>query len=67
VVIRRGASGSLMFSKPCAHCTLILQRLGIRNIYFSDENNVLICQKVRNLVSSHLSQMQRVNARGGVQ
>jgi tRNA(Arg) A34 adenosine deaminase TadA len=64
VVIRRSPSGNLMLSKPCSACTCILKKLGIRRVYFSDENQLIVSEKVRDLVSSHLSQMQRVNARG---
>lgn len=61
VVIRSGPHGNLLPSKPCSLCTNILRRLGVRYVYYSSTGPNLICEKVRDLISSHLSQIQRAN------
>jgi hypothetical protein len=59
MVIRKNTNDKLVFSKPCASCIHILKRLCIRNVYYSDRNGNMICERVRDMVSNHTCEMQK--------
>jgi cytidine deaminase len=52
LVIRIGANGNLLNSKPCKHCVLMMMnvnQLNIKNIYYSDDNGIIQCEKLNKL------------------
>ena len=47
----------MSMSKPCMNCIKIIKLFNMRNIYYSDLNGEIICEKVKNISSNHESQM----------
>jgi deoxycytidylate deaminase len=58
VVIRWNGSNVKM-SKPCKHCISYIKRIGIKKIYYSDEQS-FIYSKVSQLESNHVSMVWKV-------
>lgn len=50
---------SLRNSKPCAHCVQIIKSVGIRYVYYSDENNKIVKVKAKDLASDHITYGRR--------
>ncbi len=54
-VVRVNRLGELMNSKPCYHCTRMLKMLGIRRVYYSDNNGNIVCERVSELSNTHIT------------
>ena len=44
-------------SKPCVNCIKVLKLLNMRNVYYSDLDGDIIYEKIKNITSTHESQM----------
>jgi hypothetical protein len=47
-------------SKPCCECIPNMKLVGFRNVYYSTDEDDIVCEKVNNIQNSHRSQMSRV-------
>ena len=54
LVIRVGKDGLLRDSKPCKYCFQFIQQAGIKKIYFSTNNQEIICTKTKHINISDL-------------
>ena len=45
LVVRVNGSGKLIMSKPCSVCEKLLRHIGIKNVYYSNENGEIILEK----------------------
>lgn len=61
LVIRIGGNGKNNFinSKPCKHCINYMKTLGIRKVYYSDDNGDIIYEKISNMQSEHISMLRK--------
>jgi hypothetical protein len=59
IVIRINNKGELCNSRPCIECLDILKMIGIKSIYYSNDNGNIIEEKVKFMKSIHLSTMAR--------
>lgn len=64
LVIRINTNDQLCDSKPCLHCLNILKLslIPIRKIYYSSNNGTIICQKIQNISTTHISIGTRLNS-----
>ena len=59
LVFRQSKSG-IKNSKPCKDCIQTMKSLNINKVYYSSDSGILICEKINNITSEHLSQLSRV-------
>lgn len=55
IIVRANNSGQLMNSKPCAMCSKIIKKSGIKKIIYSSDNNELIRLRSHELDESHFT------------
>lgn len=55
VVIRLSKTDNFADSKPCMHCTEYLKNLGIKKVYYSNEEGELQFERCQNMVNEHIS------------
>lgn len=58
-VIRFNKKKELKESKPCKHCILLMQKVGINKVIYSNGNGELVCEKVKNMKNDHISKANR--------
>jgi deoxycytidylate deaminase len=46
-------------SKPCSECIKTMKNMGIRRVYYSTDDGILVYEKVSDMFSTHRSQMTR--------
>ena len=44
-------------SKPCTNCIKVMKLFNMRDVYYSDIDGEIVCEKIKNISSSHKSQM----------
>jgi hypothetical protein len=66
LLVIKHSSDKLGMSKPCAHCTDIIKKIGIRSIYYSNAQGDIINVRVRDLSSEHLTQSAKLGFGGSV-
>lgn len=49
----------LVNSKPCINCINYIRSLGIKKIYYSDDQGEIIYEKTREIYTEHISQFRR--------
>lgn len=54
LVIRVTNDGELANSRPCNHCIMTMREMGIRRVFYSDENGKIICEKVNKMEMKHI-------------
>lgn len=63
LVIRYSKSGKLGESRPCFHCIMKLKQsnIGLRNVYYSTNNGIIIKEKFNNMLylKKHISKRNR--------
>jgi hypothetical protein len=47
--------GDLVNSKPCNTCIYYMQLYGIKSVYYSNEDGIIIKEKISNITPDHLS------------
>ena len=53
IVVRLSPGNNLLLSKPCITCTHAIYSFGIRKIYYINEHNELICERIASLCKYH--------------
>jgi hypothetical protein len=67
LVIRVGLNGELKNSKPCSDCIKFMKTFGgIRNIYYTDSNGCLVCEKLSAISTEHNSKGARAIKRNKI-
>ena len=59
IVVRFNNECKLCNSRPCYNCVQMMKAVNIRRVYYIDNNNNLIFEYVRDMVSIHLSSVAR--------
>jgi hypothetical protein len=59
IVLRVGLTGELLNSKPCMDCLKVLKMIGIKKVYYSDENGNIIVEKIKNMESNHVCRFSK--------
>lgn len=59
-VVRVDCKGKLTDSKPCNHCLDAMKRVGIKKVFYSTSSRTIICEKVSDMISDHISHGQKV-------
>ena len=59
LIVIRVKNKKLCMSKPCKHCLIKITKMGIRKVYYSTSNGVLISEETVNMVSDHISSGNR--------
>ena len=54
LVIRLSKSGNLLLAKPCYHCTVTLDHVGVHTVYYSDTNGQIVKVRVQELMNEYL-------------
>jgi tRNA(Arg) A34 adenosine deaminase TadA len=60
IVLRVNRYNELVNSKPCYHCLEYLKNIGIKNIYFSDDNGNIIKEKTKYMKTEHITRNRRI-------
>ena len=53
LVVRLGANDKLLHSMPCVDCSNTIKSHGIRKVYYIDENNKVVSQRIDELCTFH--------------
>lgn len=59
LVIRLDKHGSTGNARPCLNCLELMKKIGIHKIYYSIENDKIISENVKKMVSIHKSSVAR--------
>ncbi len=59
LIVVRWRHGSFRSSRPCKHCSKMLRDIGIKTIYYSDDDGEISYERARDLHSNHLSFARR--------
>lgn len=59
LVIRLDKHGSTGNARPCLNCLELMKKTGIHKIYYSIENDIIISENVKDMVSIHKSSVTR--------
>ena len=54
MVVRKKNDNTLGNARPCYKCTMMLQNIGIKKVYYSMDDK-LYCEKVKNMISVNVS------------
>lgn len=60
MVVRINKYGTTSNARPCNNCLNIMKQSGIRKVYYSVENNTIVCENVQNMISIHKSSITRM-------
>ena len=63
VVIRISKNGSLCNSMPCKNCIETLRKIGIKRIFYSDDNGNILVEDAKNITNNHVSAFNRFVSR----
>ena len=55
IVVKVQKTGLLGNARPCMKCLNLMKTVGIKKIYYSISPDKIICEKVRDMVSIHVS------------
>jgi hypothetical protein len=59
IVIRINKADQIVNARPCINCLNMMKACNIKKVYYSISNDELICEKVSNMVSIHVSATTR--------
>jgi deoxycytidylate deaminase len=57
VVIRINKSGNICNARPCYNCVNMMKSVGIRKVYYSINEDELVCEKVKDMISIQASSL----------
>jgi hypothetical protein len=58
-VIRRNKNGTTSNARPCNDCLNLMKENGIRKVYYSVDNNIIINENINDMISIHKSSVIR--------
>ena len=56
LVIRLLPSGKLGNSRPCNHCVSLMRQVGLKKVYYSNQEGNIVMEKVQGMLALHQSQ-----------
>ena len=59
IVIQKNKKGNLCSARPCHNCLNMMKAININKVYYSVEPNIIICEKVKNMISINVSYINR--------
>jgi deoxycytidylate deaminase len=59
LVLRFSSNGKLCESKPCHHCIMKLKKLKINKVYYSKEDENVVCEKIHEMNNKKSSGYRR--------
>lgn len=54
IVVIRWANNKYKSSKPCMHCCTHMKLVGIKSVYYSNDDETITKESVKNLQSTHI-------------
>lgn len=54
-MIRINNANNISISRPCRECLYLMKDVGIRRVYYTGNDNELICENVIDMISIHIS------------
>jgi hypothetical protein len=60
IVIRINKDEKLMNSRPCYNCLSMMKAVGVKRVYYSDNNENIICENVKDMLSINSSSVTRI-------
>ena len=60
IVVKVQKTGLLGNARPCMKCLNLMKTVGIKKIYYSISPDKIICEKVRDMVSIHVSRRTKL-------
>ena len=60
IVIRLSASGKLGNARPCFNCLNLMKIVGIKRVYYSVKPDMIVCEKVRDMISIQASSVTKM-------
>ena len=60
IVIRINSEEKLCNSRPCYNCLDMMRAVGIRKVYYADNNENIICENVKDMVSINTSSVMKM-------
>lgn len=58
-VVRINKSGTTSNARPCNDCLNLMKKVGIRRVYYSVDNNIIINENINDMISIHKSSVIR--------
>lgn len=59
IVMRINKANEIMNARPCINCLSMMKAVGVNKVYYSISETELVCEKVSNMVSIHVSAASR--------
>jgi hypothetical protein len=60
IVIRINKDDKICTSRPCFRCLSLMKAVGIRKVYYTDNDQNLICENVKDMISINASSVTRL-------
>ena len=60
IVIRLNGSGKLGNARPCFNCLNLMKIVGIKRVYYSVKPDMIVCEKVRDMISIQASSVTQM-------
>lgn len=60
IIVIRYKNGSYRESKPCRHCCEYLKTIGIKTVYYSNDYNQMVIERVSDIKTDHISLARRI-------
>lgn len=60
IVIRINRDEKMCTSRPCYNCLSMMKAVGIRRVYYTDNNENVICENVKDMISINASSVTRL-------
>lgn len=60
IVIRVNKEEKICTSRPCYNCLEMMKAVGIRKVYYTDNNENIICENVKDMVSINTSSVMKM-------
>jgi len=60
IVIRINREEKICTSRPCYNCLSMMKAVGIRRVYYTDNNQNIICENVKDMISINASSVTKM-------
>jgi hypothetical protein len=60
IVIRISGNGKLGSARPCFNCLNIMKIVGIKRVYYSIKPDIIVCERVRDMISIQASNVTKM-------
>ena len=60
LICRINSEGKIVGSKPCYHCIQQMRKIGIYQIYYTNDEGNLVAERVSNITNSHVCNSERL-------